>query len=140
MGRQLSSSDRSSDPASVARTLHAVTVQRRRRWRSRDKFVILFLLLALAAGVVLSGTMQLAHMAAPTEQPAGRISTLEMRTGIIISGTSERCHQTTFDNDSGRMLRTSEPCKGQPLDRNGVPIPAGTAQRLNSISKSFQKP
>jgi hypothetical protein len=52
-----------------------------------------------------------------------------------------RCRQMEFNNDTGEMLDTGKPCgtAAVPLDSKGVPAPAGTARRLEAISKAFSK-
>jgi hypothetical protein len=47
------------------------------------------------------------------------------------------CSQRTFDNQTGRMNRSQQPCEATAYDSKGVPIPLGTIHRLDAISKSF---
>ena len=47
------------------------------------------------------------------------------------------CKRLVFDNDNSRVLETKVPCDGETLDANGDPVPTGTTNRLNAISKSF---
>jgi hypothetical protein len=47
------------------------------------------------------------------------------------------CEQNTFDNQTGRMNRSLQPCDATEYDSNGVPIPLGTIHRLDAINKSF---
>jgi hypothetical protein len=47
------------------------------------------------------------------------------------------CAQDTFDNQTGRMTRSSQPCDATAYDGNGAPIPLGTIHRLDAINKSF---
>jgi hypothetical protein len=47
------------------------------------------------------------------------------------------CSQRTFDNQTGRMTRSQQPCEATAYDSKGVPIPLGTIHRLDAISKSF---
>ena len=47
------------------------------------------------------------------------------------------CSQQTFDNQTGRMTRSQQPCEATAYDSNGAPMPLGTIHRLDAISKSF---
>jgi hypothetical protein len=47
------------------------------------------------------------------------------------------CSQQTFDNQTGRMVRSARPCDATTYDSNGAPVPVGTIHRLDAISKSF---
>jgi hypothetical protein len=51
----------------------------------------------------------------------------------------ERCELVKFDNYSGRTIENSKRCETTAVVRDvrGVPVPAGTVHRLDSISKSF---
>jgi hypothetical protein len=49
----------------------------------------------------------------------------------------KECSQDIFDNQTGRMTRSSQPCDATARDSNGVPIPLGTIHRLDAISKSL---
>jgi hypothetical protein len=42
-----------------------------------------------------------------------------------------------FNNQTGRMTRSQQPCDMTTRDSNGVPVPQGTIHRLDAISKSF---
>jgi hypothetical protein len=42
-----------------------------------------------------------------------------------------------FANQTGRVIRVSEPCGEPALDGSGVPTSSGTIHRLDKISKSF---
>jgi hypothetical protein len=47
------------------------------------------------------------------------------------------CSQQIFDNQTGRMIRSQQPCEAPAYDGNGVPVPVGTIHRLDAISRSF---
>ena len=55
----------------------------------------------------------------------------------IDSADGGGCRQQVFDNQTGRMTRSQQPCDTTARDINGVPIPLGTVHRLDAISKSF---
>jgi hypothetical protein len=52
---------------------------------------------------------------------------------------NERCELVKFDNYSGRTIENNRHCETTAIvrDARGVPVPAGTVHRLDSISKSF---
>jgi hypothetical protein len=66
---------------------------------------------------------------------------IEERNGsIVLKGENNRCRQIAFDNDTGRMVETSKPCANKPvLDDKGVPVPAATIRRMDSIRQGFAK-
>jgi hypothetical protein len=47
------------------------------------------------------------------------------------------CQKQFFDNQTGRMTRSQQPCETTAYDNNGVQLPLGTMHRLDAISKSF---
>jgi hypothetical protein len=47
------------------------------------------------------------------------------------------CWQEFFDNRTGRVTRSAQPCEATAYDSNGMPVPVGTIHRLDAISKSF---
>jgi len=62
----------------------------------------------------------------------------DLRTAKITNNSDgQGCWQQTFDNQTGRMARTQQPCETTAHDSNGVPVPLGTIHRLDAISKSF---
>jgi hypothetical protein len=66
---------------------------------------------------------------------------IEERNGsIVLKGENNRCRQIAFDNDTGRMVETNKPCVNKPvLDDKGVPVPAATIRRMDSIRQGFAK-
>jgi hypothetical protein len=81
--------------------------------------------------------MVLGH--APPPSQSGSPADNELRTArITVSGDGGGCSQQTFDNQTGRMVKSAEPCgTTTAYDSNGVAIPLGTNHRLDAISKSF---
>jgi hypothetical protein len=55
----------------------------------------------------------------------------------IDSADGNECRQQVFDNQTGRMTRSQQPCDTTVRDSNGVSQPQGTIHRLDAISKSF---
>jgi hypothetical protein len=62
----------------------------------------------------------------------------DLRTAKITRDLGDKeCSEQIFDNRTGRMTRSPQPCEAMAYDSNGVPIPLGTIHRLDAISKSF---
>jgi hypothetical protein len=62
----------------------------------------------------------------------------DLRTARITTDSGGKgCSRQTFDNQTGRMTRSQQPCEATAYDSNGVPVPLGTIHRLDAISKSF---
>ena len=61
----------------------------------------------------------------------------DVRTARITRDENGTCAQQVFDNQTGRMMRSSQPCEATTYDSNGMPVPVGTIHRLDAISKSF---
>jgi hypothetical protein len=64
----------------------------------------------------------------------------DFRKATIVSDALDDsgCHQRNFDNQTGRITQTEQPCNnGVRLDNNGIPVPVGTIHRLDGISRSF---
>jgi hypothetical protein len=57
-------------------------------------------------------------------------------TGTIAESDTPVCRRLTFD-DKGQVVRDVVPCDGSVRDARGQPVPSGTIQRLDAISKSF---
>jgi len=69
---------------------------------------------------------------------ASRAETNTIATIVLNAGT-RGCQQKSFNNQTGEISDQSSPCQHEvALDRNGVPIPTGTARTIDSISKSFK--
>jgi hypothetical protein len=104
---------------------------------------ILALFATLTVGLLL--IMKLALPSSPFARGAADRAVANSRTEtraakVVIELEANRCRQMAFDNDTGRMIEVNEPCEQKViLDDKGVPVPAGTARRLNEISKSFSR-
>jgi hypothetical protein len=62
----------------------------------------------------------------------------DFRTAKITKESDGRgCWRQIFDNQTGSMVRSQEPCDATSYDANGAPVPVGTIHRLDAISKSF---
>jgi hypothetical protein len=62
----------------------------------------------------------------------------DLRTAKITKTSGDNgCSQEIFDNQTGRMNRSQQPCEATAYDSHGAPVPVGTIHRLDAISKSF---
>lgn len=58
---------------------------------------------------------------------------------IILHPGEEGCANRRFDNRTGQISEAPGPCRNETqLDAKGMPIPSGTINTMNSISKSFR--
>jgi hypothetical protein len=107
--------------------------------RRRAFIVVLGSIFALGIIGLIGSQPLMQVMSRPSAEKANAKSAEEHRIGrmVIDTGSSSGCRQGTFDNQTGRMTPASEQCAADVLDKNGVPVPQGTVNRLNSISKSF---
>ena len=93
---------------------------------------------ALTAVVVVAAESPIWVHASKSPQTAAAIPDSDLRTAKITkSSDGAECWQTIFDNQTGRMTRSRQPCEATAYDGNGTPVPAGTIHRLDAISKSF---
>jgi hypothetical protein len=97
------------------------------------------LLAAVLTGVmVVAAEYPVSLHASKPPQTAAATPDSDLRTAKItksLDGTE--CWQTIFDNQTGRMTRTRQPCEATAYDGNGAPVSAGASHRLDAISKSF---
>jgi hypothetical protein len=56
---------------------------------------------------------------------------------ITIASESGACSQQTFDNKTGRLSRTQQPCEAVTYDNDGFPVDPGAIRRFNELKKSF---
>jgi hypothetical protein len=129
----------------IARSPGATQAQPRsaaRRTRQRQGVLVISCAMLLAAAltvvVVVAAEFPIWVQASKSPQTAAAIPDSDVRTAKItksLDGTE--CWQTIFDNQTGRMTRTRQPCEATAYDGNGAPISAGASHRLDAISKSF---
>jgi len=104
--------------------------------------------LIIGCGVLLAGALgAVAVIAAgsPISLHSSRVAPtatatpdVDLRTAKITNASDGKgCWQQVFDNQTGRMTRSQEPCETITYDSNGAPVPIGTIHRLDAISKSF---
>ena len=98
-------------------------------------FMFLFAITAAAVLVILAALPK--HGQPTASMPSG-MSDNDLRTARITRDLDGKgCAQQVFDNQTGRMTSTPQPCPPMVYDSNGFPVPIGTIHRLDSISKSF---
>jgi hypothetical protein len=56
---------------------------------------------------------------------------------ITIASEDGGCSQQTFDNKTGRLSRTQQPCEAVTYDNDGFPVDPGAIRRFNELKKSF---
>ncbi len=106
--------------------------------RYRAAITAALLVAGLGAGLLAATsdapTMLLLRRAPPAAPQQSRIGK------IVLESTPERCRQMAFDNDTGRITPDDSPCDdGVRRDVTGTPMPMGTLQRLEAISKAFSR-
>jgi hypothetical protein len=102
----------------------------------RRALVIVCLVAAVTTAVVIAAESLISGSHAP--QIALATPDSELQTARITKDLgSKGCSQEAFDNKTGRMTRSPQPCDATTYDGNGMPVPVGTIHRLDAISKSF---
>jgi hypothetical protein len=66
-------------------------------------------------------------------RPADLLASQDGRVARVVATANGRCQQSTFDNDTAYVSNVGTPCSSH----DGEPVPAGTARRLDAISRSF---
>jgi hypothetical protein len=97
------------------------------------------LLIAALTAVVLirPGSPTPAHTL-NSPQSAMAMPDLDLRAAKITNDSDGKgCWRQIFDNQTGRMTRSQQPCETTAYDSSGAPIPVGTIHRLQEIRKSF---
>ena len=98
----------------------------------------IFLVAGLGAVAVVATGRSMSGQSSQSPTSAIASPDADIRTAKITNNSDGKdCWQQTFDNQTGRMTRTQQPCEATAYDSNGVPIPLGTIHRLDAISKSF---
>jgi hypothetical protein len=93
---------------------------------------------AVTAVVVIALQSPMSAPASNSPQAATAMPDSNLRTAKITQDSGGKgCSRQTFDNQTGRMTRTPQPCEATTYDSNGVPVPLGTIHRLDAISKAF---
>jgi hypothetical protein len=99
-------------------------------------FVIVAGFLLMVAAVALLATSAEYPMSPHTTEV---ISNNNLRTAKVASSSidDKHCREQVFDNQTGRITRSEQPCDTNAFDSNSVMAPLGTIHRLDAISKSF---
>jgi hypothetical protein len=98
----------------------------------------MLLVAALAAVVVIAAESPMSRHASNPPPAAPAMPGSDLRTGKITrQSDGDGCWQQVFDNQTGRMRRSQQPCEATAYDGNGASVPIGTIHRLDAISKSF---
>jgi hypothetical protein len=107
------------------------------RVRKHNKALFLGVLIVMIAGAAVAVTLASQRSAVPVA--ANTLQTYEFTGGTakITNDLGSTCSTGAFDNKTGRITHSDEPCETVSRDANGVPIPVGTMHRLDSISKAF---
>ena len=120
-------------PARPRALTHAAAERQRAALAAGFMFVF-----AIMAAVVLVILAALPKLGQPTASMPAGMSDNDLRTARITRDLDGNgCAQQVFDNQTGRMTTTPQPCQATVYDSNGMPVPVGTIHRLDSISKSF---
>jgi len=99
--------------------------------------------LVVVAGFALSAAI-IALLAISTVYPTSpRTSDVlpnnTLRIGKVTNNSidDKKCGELIFDNQTGRMVSSEQPCDTTAFGSIGVMTPSGTIHRLDAISKSF---
>jgi hypothetical protein len=111
-------------------------VQSRRE--HRRALVIVCLVAAVTTAVVIAAESLISGQSSRAPQIALATPDGDLQTAKITKDLGGKgCSQEVFDNRTGRMTRSPQPCDTTTYDSNGAPVPLGTIHRLDAISKSF---
>lgn len=111
---------------------------RRQRWHAL--YILLFALVTIVCLAMTTGFPAFTIFFASSDSSSSVSNLQEQRIGTIIGPRNEnnKCQRTKFDNDTGTTVEDFARCDNDVvLDAQGVPVPQGTAHRLDAISKSF---
>jgi hypothetical protein len=56
---------------------------------------------------------------------------------VTFASEGVECSQHNFDNRTGRLSQTPQPCEAVTYDNDGFPIDPGAVRRFNELKKSF---
>jgi hypothetical protein len=133
----------SSRPAAIAsagasKPTPAKAVASAPRRQGRAIVVSIGILALMTAGAAVAVTIEVQRSAAPpVAASASQRNEFDGGAARITNDLNGKCSTGAFDNKTGRITQSDQPCEEIPRDSNGVPIPVGTIHRLDSISKAF---
>lgn len=112
--------------------------KRRRRSLRVMGSAVFFAAASIGAVAIISATLRNAPPPPAADNSASAAPA--NATGAIVLNPGAGCRNRIFDNRTGQISETDDPCPTEtPRDAKGVPIPLGTTKTINSISKSFNK-
>jgi hypothetical protein len=124
-------------PANAPKTAASPSIARERR---RIVIVCVGLFVMLGAAILVAVTTDLTSSIVQPLGPRDMFGIEERNGSIVLKAENNRCRQIAFNNDTGAMKETSKPCYEKPvLDDKGVPAPAATIRRMDSIREGFGK-
>jgi hypothetical protein len=128
---------RTAPPAATPAQPRSATQNSQERRRAAVIVCVMLLAAALTAGTVIAlQSLISAHMTRSL-QTATAMPDGDRTAKITRDVNGKECSQEIFDNQTGRMTKSQQPCGATALDSNGMPVPLGTIHRLDAISKSF---
>jgi hypothetical protein len=110
--------------------------------QSKRRGVLVICLSAMAGVGLLAGlasSIQWHAVPAPVQEATSANVVMPQTGTVVVQSDTMRCEVAKFDNQTGQAVEGFKPsCSNAVvLDSHGVPVPAGTMRRLDSISKSF---
>lgn len=125
------------DPSQVKISANPGATRSTRRGQSRrSKNWMIILSLGVAAGLVALAGFAFGFFSVRSSAAVSEVAPEAMPTGTIAESDPPVCQRLTFDHN-GQVVRDVVPCDGSVRDARGQPVPIGTMERLNAISKSF---
>jgi len=124
-------------PADAPKAAASPSVAQERR---RIVIVCIGLFVVLGAAILVAIMTNLPSSIIQPSGPRDLFGIEERNGSIVLKAENNRCRQIAFNNDTGQMKETSKPCYDKPvLDDKGVPVPAATIRRMDSIREGFGK-
>jgi hypothetical protein len=124
-------------PGEAPKTAASPSIAQERR---RIVIVCVGLFVVLGAAILVAIMTNLPSSIIQPSGPRDLFGIEERNGSIVLKAENNRCRQIAFNNDTGQMKETSKPCYDKPvLDDKGVPVPAATIRRMDSIREGFGK-
>jgi hypothetical protein len=110
----------------------------RERWKTLITGCGMLLVAVVTTVAVIAAESLISRSPSRAPQVASAAPDGDLRTARITKDFGGKdCSQETFNNQTGRTIRSAHACEPTVLDGNGAPVPLGTIHRLDAISKSF---
>jgi len=124
-------------PAAAPKTAASPSIKQERR---HIVIVCVGLFVVLGAAILVAIMTNLPSSIIQPSGPRDLFGIEERNGSIVLKAENNRCRQIAFNNDTGQMKETSKPCYDKPVvDDKGVPAPAATIRRMDSIREGFGK-